>query len=63
LGCYDGRAHESFIGSKGEVIICGGTINSAQVIKKINLMLSGIGPKNNLEENNIEVRKEFPVGT
>ncbi|GBC07869.1 hypothetical protein RclHR1_07740008 [Rhizophagus clarus] len=54
---YDGRVHESFIAPKGEVIICGGTINSAQT-----LMLSGIGPKNNLEENNIKVRKELPVG-
>jgi hypothetical protein len=35
---YDGRVHESFIAPKGEVIICGGAINSAQVIikKKIN---------------------------
>jgi hypothetical protein len=31
---YDGRDHESFIAPKGEVIICGGTINSVQVIIK-----------------------------
>ncbi|RIA86617.1 GMC oxidoreductase [Glomus cerebriforme] len=54
---YDGGVHDAFIAPKGEVIICGGVINSAQI-----LMLSGIGPKNNLEENNIKVRKELPVG-
>ncbi|RIA86616.1 GMC oxidoreductase [Glomus cerebriforme] len=54
---YDGGVHDAFIAPKGEVIICGGAINSAQI-----LMCSGIGPKNNLEENNIKVRKELPVG-
>ncbi|CAI2172464.1 18842_t:CDS:2 [Funneliformis geosporum] len=54
---YDGGVHNAFIAPKGEVIICGGAINSAQI-----LMLSGIGPKNNLEANNIKVRKELPVG-
>ncbi|CAI2169797.1 19038_t:CDS:2 [Funneliformis geosporum] len=54
---YDGGVHRAFIAPKGEVIICGGAINSAQI-----LMLSGIGPKDNLEANNIKVRKELPVG-
>ncbi|CAG8631072.1 10949_t:CDS:2, partial [Funneliformis caledonium] len=54
---YDGRVHNAFIAPKGEVIICGGAINSAQI-----LMLSGIGPKNNLEAYNIKVRKELPIG-
>ncbi|CAI2192121.1 17879_t:CDS:2, partial [Funneliformis geosporum] len=53
----NGGVHNSFIAPKGEVILCGGSINSAQI-----LMLSGIGPKNNLEANNIKVRKELPVG-
>ncbi|CAI2169856.1 14435_t:CDS:2 [Funneliformis geosporum] len=53
----NGGIHNAFIAPKGEVIICGGAINSAQI-----LMLSGIGPKNNLEANNIKVRKELPIG-
>ncbi|CAG8586115.1 1502_t:CDS:2 [Funneliformis caledonium] len=53
----NGGIQNAFIAPKGEVIICGGTVNSAQV-----LMLSGIGPKNNLKACNIKVRKELPVG-
>ncbi|CAI2181686.1 3203_t:CDS:2, partial [Funneliformis geosporum] len=49
--------HNAFIAPKGEVILCGGSINSNQI-----LMLSGIGPKDNLEANNIKVRRELPVG-
>ncbi|RIB22971.1 GMC oxidoreductase [Gigaspora rosea] len=53
----NGNVREAFIAPKGEVIICSGAINSPQI-----LMLSGVGPKKNLEENNIKVRKELPVG-
>ncbi|KAF0432790.1 alcohol oxidase [Gigaspora margarita] len=53
----NGNVREAFIAPKGEVIICSGTINSPQI-----LMLSGVGPKENLEANNIKVRKELPVG-
>ncbi|RIB22962.1 GMC oxidoreductase [Gigaspora rosea] len=53
----NGTVREAFIAPKGEVILCGGGINSPQI-----LMLSGVGPKENLEANNIKVRKELPVG-
>ena len=37
---YDGEVHNSFVAPKGEVIICGGVINSAQVrIKNIMILL------------------------
>ncbi|RIB22981.1 GMC oxidoreductase [Gigaspora rosea] len=53
----NGTVREAFIAPKGEVIICSGAINSPQI-----LMLSGVGPKENLEANNIKIRKELPVG-
>ncbi|XP_050539423.1 glucose dehydrogenase [FAD, quinone]-like [Daktulosphaira vitifoliae] len=43
--------------AKKEVIICGGAINSPQL-----LMLSGIGPKDHLKEKGVEVINNLPVG-
>jgi choline dehydrogenase len=42
------------IGAKKEVILCGGTINTPQLLK-----LSGIGTKAELEKHNIKVVKEL----
>lgn len=41
--------------AKHEVIICGGTFNSPQL-----LMLSGVGPKEELEKHGIPVRVDLP---
>jgi choline dehydrogenase len=44
---------------KGEVVLCGGTYNTPQLLK-----LSGIGPKTELENFKIKVRVDLPgVGT
>jgi len=49
----DGREHAVY--AEGEVLLCGGAINSPQL-----LMLSGIGPARDLEELGIEVVLDLP---
>jgi len=50
-------ATEYTVNANKEVILCGGTIGSAQL-----LQLSGIGPKSVLESVGIKVLKDLPVG-
>jgi choline dehydrogenase-like flavoprotein len=49
-----GRHHTEHVDA-GEVILCGGTINSPQV-----LMLSGIGPADHLRAHGIDVAADLP---
>ncbi|CAH1099420.1 unnamed protein product [Psylliodes chrysocephalus] len=51
----DGIRYQAF--ARKEVIICAGAVNSAQL-----LMLSGIGPRNDLEKLGIPVKNDLPVG-
>ncbi len=46
-----------FLPTAREVIVCGGTFNSAQL-----LLLSGVGPREDLQRLNIQCRADLPVG-
>ena len=46
-----------FVRAEREVILCGGAINSPQL-----LMLSGVGPADHLRDHGIEVVADLPVG-
>lgn len=54
---YIKQGNEQFVKAKKEVIISAGAINSPQI-----LMLSGIGPKQYLQELGIPVVEDLPVG-
>lgn len=49
--------HLRYSAHGARTIVCGGTVNSAQL-----LLLSGLGPAEHLRELDIEVRQDLPVG-
>jgi len=51
----DGVVHIARLAPDGEVLLAGGAVHSPQM-----LMLSGIGPKEQLERNGIEVLQDLP---
>ncbi|KAL8994613.1 MAG: hypothetical protein Q9169_005457 [Polycauliona sp. 2 TL-2023] len=54
-GPYGIPAVNYTLSARKEVIVCAGTFQSPQL-----LMVSGIGPQDQLERNNIEVKKDLP---
>lgn len=50
-----GKTHEVKLAPNGEVLLTGGAINSPQI-----LMLSGIGPKEELAKHGIDVKVDLP---
>ncbi len=54
VGCLQG-GHETIFHAHREVLLCGGTINSPQL-----LMLSGIGPADHLREHGIAIAVDSP---
>ncbi len=55
-GCvYDGAVGEQQITARREVVVSGGAVNSPQL-----LMLSGVGPREQLESLGIPVRRDLP---
>ncbi|MCL1125435.1 GMC family oxidoreductase [Shewanella surugensis] len=53
--CYSRKGHRYHIRAKCEVIVCGGTLNSPQL-----LMLSGIGDRHVLKQHGIVVKHDLP---
>ncbi|GFR05811.1 glucose dehydrogenase, partial [Trichonephila clavata] len=54
---YDFEGKTRTVRAYKEVILSAGTVNTAQL-----LMLSGIGPRQELEKHHIRVKADLPVG-